>query len=152
MPRWLRMVRGAIVTGIAFAIGVGAITSVIGLVIWGLGGVSFRTMIETVARFSLVSSIIGVAFSGLLALTARGRPIGKLSIPHFASLGAAVGFLYFLLMGVAGAFNSWSLSAAVTNFLLLTVTGATSASALLLIARKGQPALKGVEPRQLDQG
>lgn len=153
MPRWLRMIRGIIVTGFTFAIGVGVATSMIGLPIWMLGGISLRSLFETVARFSLVSCVVGMAFSGLVAITARGRSIDKLSVPLFGALGAGVGFLYFLFMGLSGAFSAWSRSAAIINFLLVTVTGGASAAAILMLARRGRPELKGTEePRNLDEG
>jgi hypothetical protein len=142
-----------IVTGVTFAAGVGLLTSLIGLPIWLLGGISFRSLFAATARISVVSCVIGVAFSGLVAITARGRRFDKLSLPHFAALGTGVGLLYFLLMGVGGAFSAWSLSDAIVNFVLLTVTGGGSASAILLLARKGRPRLEaGDEPRRLDEG
>lgn len=142
-----------ILTGFTFAVGVGLVTSLIGVPIWLLGGISYRALFATVARFSLVSCAIGVAFSGLVAVTARGRPIDKLSLPHFAALGAGVGFLYFLLMGVTGAFGVWSLSTAIINLVLVTVTGAGSASAILMLARRGRPELKaGDDTRRLGEG
>lgn len=152
MPRWLRLIRGMIVTGITFAVGVGLVTALIGLPVWLLGKISFHGYWGAVARISVVSCLIGVAFSGLVAITARGRRFDKLSLPHFAALGGGVGLLYFLLIGFSGAFSAWSLSAAILNLVLLTVTGSVSASAILLLARKGRPVLKsGDDPRSLDR-
>lgn len=141
MPRWARLLRAVLLTGATFAIGVGLLTSVIGAAFWVFGKASLGGVAATVARFSLVSCGIGMAFAGLVALTARGRQVDRLSVPHIAGLGAGVGFLYFLLMGVSGAFHAWSLAGAITNLLLVTVTGAGSATAILLLARKGRPEL-----------
>lgn len=94
-----------------------------------------------VARGSFLSFPVGVAFSGLLALTARGRTFEKLSLLQFGLLGAGVGFLLFLLMGVTGAFQAWSVETGILNFTLLTSMGGGSAVATLLLARRGRRAL-----------
>ena len=82
------------------------------------------------------------------ALTARGRPFDRLSLPHFAALGAGVGFIYFLFMGFMGAFGVWSLASAITNLVLVTVAGGGSATAILLVARRGRPQLKAGDDLQ----
>ena len=145
MPRWLKLLQATIVTGLTFAVGVGVLTAIIGTPLWLFGAVTLRSFLFTVARFSVMSCLIGMAFSGLLALTARGRSIDKLSLPHFAALGAGVGFLFFLFMGMSGAFHVWSLSSAIANLLLVTVTGGGSAVAMLLLARRGRPSLNSGE-------
>lgn len=153
MPRWLRLIRGMIVTGLSFAVGVGLLTAIIGAPLWLVGAVTLRTFLFTVIRFAVVSCLIGTVFSGLVAITARGRSIDKLSLAHFGALGAGVGFLYFMLMGLGGAFQVWSLSSAIANFLLVTVTGGGSATALLLLARRGRPPLNaGDQPPALEDG
>ena len=137
-----------VVTGLTFAVGVGLVTALIATPVWLLGGISLRTLIAGVLRFSVVSCLIGVGFSGLLALTARGRPFDRLSLPLFAALGAGVGFLYFLFMGFMGAFGAWSLASAITNLVLVTVAGGGSATAILLVARRGRPQLKAGDDLQ----
>ncbi|HKV75389.1 MAG TPA: hypothetical protein VJN95_12790 [Gemmatimonadales bacterium] len=144
----MRLLRSMLITGLSFAIGVGLVATIIGIPFWLFGGVSLPNVLGAVARLSIVSCLIGVAFSALVAITARGRSFDKLSLPYFTAMGTGVGFLYFLFMGFSGAFGVWSTSAAITNFLLVTVTGGASAAALLLIARKGR---KEIGPGE-DQG
>jgi len=56
-------------------------------------------------------------------------------------------------MGLTGAFHVWSLSSAIANLLLVTVTGGGSAAAILFLARRGRPALhQGDEPLRLEDG
>jgi hypothetical protein len=145
MPRRMNLLRGMLVTGIAFGVGAGLLTLLIGLPFWLIAGSSLRGLLRAAARFSVASCVIGIIFSGLVALTARGRRLDRLSLLHFAGLGAGVGTLYFLFMGFTGAFTAWSLASAITNLVIVTVTGAGSATALLLLARRGRPALRAGE-------
>ncbi|HTO72847.1 MAG TPA: hypothetical protein VMJ30_03460 [Gemmatimonadales bacterium] len=149
----MRLLRSMIVTGLTFAIGVGLVAAVIGLPIWLFGGVSLNNMLGAVARLSIVSCLIGFAFSGLVAVTARGRSFDKLSLPYFTGMGAGVGFLYFLFMGFSGAFSVWSTRAMISNLLLVTLTGGASAAGLLLIARKGRKEIgAGEAQRRIGDG
>ena len=91
MPRWLRVIRGMIGMGLTFAAGVGVVASMIFVLpTWLLlGGDSGRDLLVMVIKSSIWAFPIGVAFSGVLAITARGLPFDKLSLPRFAALGAA---------------------------------------------------------------
>ena len=154
MPRWLRVIRGMIGTGLAFATGVGVVASmIVVLPTWLLlGGDAGREMLVMVIKSSIWAFPIGVAFSGVLAITARGRPFDKLSLPRFAALGAGGGLLLFGLLAV-NAWQAWSVSDAIANLALLTLLGGGSATATLMIARKAGPALEsGDEPRSLGEG
>jgi hypothetical protein len=152
MPRWLRVIRGMIGTGLTFAAGVGVVGAVIGGIAWLFGAVSGREVMEIVGKTSVVASLVGVGFSGVLAISARGRLFEKLSIPRFAALGAGGGLLYFLFIGIGGnAFARWSVLNAIGNLTILTVLGAGSATATLLVARRAGAALKsGEESHTLD--
>jgi hypothetical protein len=92
-----------------------------------------------VIKSSIWAFPIGVAFSGVLAITARGRPFDKLSLPRFAALGAGGGLLLFGLLAV-NAWQAWSVSDAIANLALLTLLGGGSATATLMIARRAGPA------------
>ena len=94
---------------------------------------------------------IGVAFSGFLAITARGLPFDKLSLPRFAALGAAGGLLLFGVLA-ANAYHAWSVTDAIGNATILVLLGGGSATATLMLARRAEPALKsGDESRSLGE-
>jgi hypothetical protein len=78
----------------------------------------------------------------------------KLSLPRFALLGAAVGLGYFVMIGVNGAFSSWTSSDAITNLAFLTLMGAGSGAGLLVLARRTAPSSlsAGDESPQLTEG
>lgn len=79
MPRWLRVIRGMIGTGLTFAVGVGVAGSILGVVGLLLGELSWNDL-RMVAKLSVIAFLVGVAFSGVLAITARGRTFDKLSL------------------------------------------------------------------------
>ena len=147
MPRWLRLVRGMIGTGVAFAVGGPVIVATIGLGFWLFGNASLGGVAFTVARSSVVSFVIGVLFSGILALAAQGRSFEKLSLKLFTALGGGVGLAAFMAMGLSGAFKAWSFDTGLLNFVLLTSIGAGAAAATLFVARKATAELDSGEER-----
>ena len=154
MPRWLRVVRGMIGVGLTFAAGVGVVASVVlALPTWLiLGADAGREMLEMVVKASVWAFPIGMAFSGALALTARGLSFDKLSLPRFAAIGAGGGLLLFGLLA-ANAWQAWSAMDAIVNGVIFVLLGSGSATATLMIARKARPALmSGEEFRSLDEG
>jgi hypothetical protein len=143
-------------TGLTFATGVGVVASVMFVLpTWlFLGGDSGREMLEMVVKSALWAFPIGVAFSGVLAMTARGIPFDKLSLPRFAALGAGGGLLLFGLLA-ANAWQAWSVMDAIGNATILVLLGGGSATATLMLARRARvgPALKsGDESRSLGEG
>ena len=153
MPRWLRVIRGMIGTGLTFATGVGVVASMIFVLpTWLLlGGDSGREMLVMVIKSSIWAFPIGVAFSAVLAITARGLPFDKLSLPRFAALGAAGGLCLFGLLA-ANAWQAWSVADAIANGTLFVLLGGGSATATLMLARRARPALKsGDELRSLGE-
>jgi hypothetical protein len=153
MPRWLRVIRGMIGTGLTFSAGVGVVASMVAGLVWLLpGGEGGIEMIRLVFASSLWAFPIGVAFSGFLAITAHGRSFDKLSLPRFAALGAGVGLLFFGLLAI-NAWDAWSVATAITNATIFVVLGGGSATATLMLARRAGPALKsGDESRGLGAG
>jgi len=139
--------------GLTFSAGVGVVASMIAVLPWLLlGGDSGREMIRMVIASSIWAFPIGVAFSGVMAITARGRPFDKLSLPHFAALGAGAGLLLFGVLG-ANAWHAWSVSDAIANATIFVLLGGGSATATLLLARRAGPALKsGDDSRSLGEG
>ncbi len=151
MPRWLRVIRGMIGTGLTFAAGVGVVASMIAGLVWLLpvGEKNGLEMIRMVIASSIWAFPIGVAFSGLLAITARGRSFDKLSLPRFAALGAGVGLLFFGVLAT-NAWHAWSVSTAMANATIFVLLGGGSATATLMLARRARSALKsGDEPHSL---
>jgi hypothetical protein len=126
--------------GLTFSAGVGVVASMVAVLSWLLLG-GDREMIRLVIASSIWAFPIGVAFSGAMAITARGRPFDKLSLPHFAALGAGAGLLLFGVLGV-NAWHAWSVSDAIANATIAVLLGGGSAIATLLLARRARPALK----------
>lgn len=152
MPRWMRIARGMIGTGLTFAVGVGLFTGIVAGIAWLAHGISSYMLIKVTARISVVAFLLGVGFSGILAAIGRGRQFNKLSLRLVAGLGAGAGAIYFGLISLNGV-GVWTPRAAVGNFVLLTVMGAASAVATLLIARRAQSALgAGHETPSIDAG
>jgi hypothetical protein len=152
MPRWLRVVRGMIGTGLTFAVGVGVVGSLVGLVALALGQASLDDL-RMVGKISVIAFIVGVGFSGALALAARGRTFDKLSLRYVTALGAGGGFLYYLFIAAMNGAGVWSVWSAIGNLAILTLLGAGSAAAMFLLARKAKESLtSGQEPRSLGEG
>ncbi len=153
MPRWLRVIRGMIGMGLTFSAGVGVVASMIAVLpVLLLGGDAGREMMWMVIASSVWAFPIGVAFSGVMAITARGRLFDKLSLPHFAALGAGAGLLLFGVLAL-NAWDSWSVSDAIANATIFVLLGGGSATAALVLARRAGPALKsGDESRSLGEG
>ncbi len=153
MPRWLRVIRGMIGTGLTFSAGVGVVGSMVAGLVWLLAGSEGgREMIELVVKSSIWAFPIGVAFSGFLAITAHGRSFDKRSLPRVAALGVGSGLLLFGVLAM-NAWQAWSVTTAIVNATIFVVLGGGSATATLMLARRGRPALKsGAESRSLGEG
>ena len=153
MPRWLRVIRGMLGMGLTFAAGVGIVGSMVSVLPWLLpGGYSGQEALELVVKSSIWAFPIGVAFSGALAITGRGLPFDKLSLPRFVALGAGGGLLLFGLLAI-NAWQAWSVSTAIANATIFVLLGGGSATATLLLARRAGRALKsGDESRSLGEG
>jgi len=151
MPRWLRIIRGMFGMGLTFSAGVGLVASMIAVPMWLFFGAD-RELIRLVVASAIWAFPIGVAFSGVMALTARRLSFDKLSVPRFAALGAGAGLLLFGVLAT-NAWDAWSVRQAIGNAAIFVFLGAGSATATLLIARRAAPALtSGDEPRSLEEG
>ena len=150
MLRWLKLIRGMIGMGLTFSVGVGVVGSMIAVLPWLLLGGDLELM-QFVVTSSIWAFPIGVAFSGVMAITARGLPFDKLSLPRFAALGAGAGLLLFGVLAV-NAWDAWSVRTAIANATIFVFLGGGSAAASLMLARKAGPALKsGDESLSLGQ-
>jgi O-antigen/teichoic acid export membrane protein len=152
VPRWLRMIRGMIGTGLTFAAGVGVVGSTLGILGVLLGKLSWDDL-RLVAKLSVVAFIVGVVFSGVLAIAARSRQFDKLSLRFVTGLGAGGGLLYFLFIAAMNGAKVWSASQAIANLAILLILGGGSAAGTLILARKAGHALtSGEESRSLGEG
>ena len=142
MPRWLRLARGVLGTGITFSMVVSGVFGALGLGRWLLfgGDLDLRfLLVETIltgaAPFGFVS---GVLFSGALALTARGRGLGELSLRHLGALGAgAAVFLSVVVIGVPTSTLQWIVQGGV-----FALVGGGTAAGSLMLARRAEGELK----------
>jgi hypothetical protein len=153
MADWLRLLRGAVKMGLGFAMGVGVVASAVTGIVWLLNGLTGGAQILRFAAASVLWAFpIGMAFSGFLALTARGRSFEQLSLPRFAALGAGGGLLLYGVLAL-NAWQAWTPLAAVVNLGIFVVLGAGSATATLLVARRARPSIDAREdPRSLGKG
>lgn len=148
-----RVVRGMIGMGLTFAAGVGAIASIVAGLVWAIPGLEGGPeMFRMVVASAIWSFPIGVAFSGVLAMTARGRSFDKLSIPRFAALGTGAGLVFYGLLAL-NAWQAWDAKTALVNAAIFVVLGGGSATGTLLLARRAAPALESAdEPHSLSEG
>jgi hypothetical protein len=147
MPRWVRVIRGMIGIGFTFAVGVGGVVGLVGAIAVLGSRATPVEVLQTAGKFALVSFLLGMVFSGVLALVARRRRFNHLSIPLVASLGGAAGLVYFLFLAMNGGRN-WTPRLAVLNFALLLTMGTVAAVATLLMARRANSALAPVDEVQ----
>lgn len=146
MSGWKRIVRGMIGTGVVFGAVTGAATLVVGVAAMIFGNASLNDL-RFAGRVGVAGFILGVGFSGMLALAARNRRFTELSVPKFAGIGAIAGLIYFLFISTNG-IGVWSLETAIFNFLLLVLMGSGAATATLLVARRARAGLNA--PEELD--
>jgi hypothetical protein len=152
MGRWPRIVRAMIGTGVTFAVGVGGVVAFVGSIVALFGKGSFHDVFELAGRLSLAGFVLGLAFSGILAVGARSRRFTELSVGRFASLGAGAGLLYFGVLAISAA-SHWSMADAIVNLLTLTFVGGGFAAGTLVLARKARAGLApGAQSRFLGEG
>ncbi len=146
-----RILGAMLITGLTFAVGVGAVASLAGIVAVLIGQAVLADF-AMVGKISVVAFLVGIAFGGLLALTARSRRLAEFSIARFAALGGGAGLLYFLLIAPT-AYRHWTIANAIGNLATLIFLGGGSAAAVLALARRGRPELKsGKDARLIDEG
>jgi hypothetical protein len=135
-------------TGLTFAAGVGLIGG-----LFGLGVVAFTDAVLAdiffIGRLMVAAFLLGVAFSGGLALLARGKAFEKVTYPMVSALGGGAGLLYFLFIGFANGFRVWTPTVMMQNLVLLLLMGTGSAVAMLLVARKARAALASREDTEM---
>ena len=150
MNKWLRRIRGAVGTGLVWAVGWavgGLLIGVTSLLLPGLPWESFfRVFDAPLPALAIPGFFAGVFFSMVLGIAARGRKLSELSVPQFAAWGAVGGLLLLLFpfalvaVGLASregsSLGTWQIIAAIgPPFIVLS---ALSASGSLVLARRAE--------------
>jgi hypothetical protein len=139
-------------TGLTFAAGIGGAVGAIGGIGALAGALTGVELLQLVGKFSVVSFVLGVVFSGGLALLSRGRTLENLTYRGVSLVGAGGGLVYFVFLALTGG-RAWSLSNAIGNFVLLLIMGSTAAAGTLLAARKARGTLSaGAAPPGIGEG
>ena len=150
MGKWLRRIRGAVGTGLVWAVG------------WAVGGLMigvasllmpflpwdsfFRVFDAPLPALAIPGFVAGVFFSIVLGIAGRGRKLSEFSVPQFAAWGAAGGLMLILFpfalvaVGLASregsSVGTWQILAAIgPPFILFS---ALSASGSLVLARRAE--------------
>jgi fructose-specific phosphotransferase system IIC component len=136
MKKWLRRIRGALGTGLTWAVVWGPAAVLIGLIVDPDGSMDEMW----VAIGALPGFLGGVAFSVVLAIAARRRRLEELSLPRVAAWGAVAGLLVgaipFVLGDPIGEVPLWQLGSVVIGS--ITVLSAASAAGSLALARMAE--------------
>jgi hypothetical protein len=128
MPKWMQRIRGAIGMGFTWAAA------------WGIAGMVPRWVFgfNTDAPFPLIFGVFGFAagllFSAILMLTEGRRTFDQMSLPRFATWGAAGGLLVSAVFARAVSFSGADTLMIAPIFALAS---AISASGSLALARRG---------------
>lgn len=93
MPKWLRRIRGAVGTGLIWAVAWAPIGLLIGMIVDPDGAMDE----PWIAVGTLPGFIGGVIFSVVLGIAARRRRFDQLSMSRFSTWGAAAGLLVGVL-------------------------------------------------------
>jgi hypothetical protein len=134
----MRIARGMIGTGLTFAAGLGGLAGATALLGWAVGELTVFEIGQVTVRVSVVSFILGVAFSGVLALVAHRQSFKSLSVSLVATMGGVAGLLYYLFCLVMAGYRAWDVASAIGNFVLLVTLGAGASVATLLVARQAR--------------
>lgn len=136
MKTWLRRVRGAVGMGLTWAVVWGPAAVLIGLFVDPDG--SMDEMWVAIGAYP--GFLGGVAFSAVLAIAARRRRLGELSLARVATWGAAAGLLVGALPFVLGDPVTerplWLLAVVVIGS--ITLLSAASAAGSLALARRAE--------------
>jgi hypothetical protein len=132
MTRWLKRIRAAAGMGLIWAVGWAVVG---GAVMEGIVDPHGKILDMWPQTLAIPGFLCGAFFSVVLGIVAGGRRLDELSLPRFAALGAATGFL---LGGLAAATGPASLPLWLRVAVViapLTILSAASATASLALAR-----------------
>ncbi len=132
MKKWLKRIRGAVGMGLTWAAGWSGVFVILALV-RVFGTLGLLDYVGLAVLFGMVGFVGGAAFSVVLGITEGRRRFDELSLRRFAFWGAVGGLLGSMAFAwVAGA----TLADAVIAGVVMTLTGAGSASGSLALARR----------------
>jgi hypothetical protein len=151
VTKWLRRIRGAVATGLVWAVGwaiAGVLIGVASVLLPGLPWDAFFEIFNAPLPTLAVPGFFGgVIFSAVLGIAGHRRSFDELSVRRFAAWGAVGGVLLSLVpaamvtVGLAmvtrESFALWQLTAVIS--VPLALLSAASASGSLIVARKAQP-------------
>lgn len=138
MSRWLRWIRGAVGTGLTWAMGWAGVGILIGVAMAWLG-VPMEWFVQVfdapLPALAVPGFFAGASFSVVLGIAGRRRRFDQLSLPRFTLWGALGGFLLSLLplSALAGTAPMATHAVVVGT---LTVLSALSAGGSLVLARR----------------
>lgn len=159
MSQWLRRVRGAVGTGLTWAVAwalVGVLTGIASTLLPGLPWDSFFRIFDApLPALAIPGFLGGLLFAVVLGVAERRRRFDELSLARFAAWGALGGLLLSLVPAALVAAGLATLGPEVrlwplTAFLSapLTLLSALSASGSLLLARRGRDRTLPAEARE----
>jgi hypothetical protein len=139
--------------GLTFSAGVGVVASIVAAVAWlVLGGRSGPEFARVAVASAIWAFPIGVTFSGVVSLVARGRSFYELSLTRFAAVGAGAGLVLFGVLAT-NAWQAWSAATALGNAAIFVFLGGGSAVASLMFARRADTSIEaGDETPRLGEG
>jgi hypothetical protein len=136
MKKWLRRIRGAIGMGLTWAVAWGGVGSIV--VLGFLLVTGSRPDAPFPLMFGAFGFVAGVIFSGVLSLVEGRRRFDQLSLPRFATWGAAGGFLLSAIFVLAISLSGDP--SFLRNLIIVgpafAVAAAGSAAASLALARR----------------
>jgi hypothetical protein len=136
MSRILKFIRGAAGIGLAFAVGLSGLFTVISVIKWMNGADLVYELIETVLTGAApLGFLMGVVFSAVLAVGGRGRTLAEISLGRFVSWGTVGGLLFWTLSG--GPFSVADLPEAAAELGISALLGALFAAGVHKVAGLG---------------
>jgi len=154
MSRILKFIRGAAGMGLAFAVALSGLFTIISVIKWMNGANLFYELIETVLTGAApIGFLMGVAFSAVLAVGGRGRTLAEISLGRIVGWGAVGGLLFWALSG--GPFSIPDLPEAVAEVGITSALGALFAAGVYKVGGLGRdssqlPPGEGPDPRLKD--
>jgi hypothetical protein len=137
MKKWLRRIRGAVLTGLSWAVVWAPVAVLLGTTIIDPD----NSMDEMWVMIGAIPGFLGgVVFATVLGIAARRRRFEELSVPRFAAWGALAGALVgafpFLIGESSTAMPTWLFAGIVIGS--ISSMSALSAAGSLALARMGE--------------
>jgi len=139
MKRWLRRLRGALGTGLSWAVGWFGVGAIVGVPLAISAGVPVLAGAVSIAfGWARLGFVGGVFFSSVLMVAERRRALDELSLRRFAGWGALGGLL---LAGVGITSQGFTLIALIPATVAALLGAASATGSLVLAKRAGDAGL-----------